>query len=397
MEENKLDELLNEETTMSDEEIKKTEKIINKKMNQRIFGRSLTTSIAVVLLAVCMLFGLMRYHDYTKEKNSFHLSDWEMVVEVDDFFQMENERLEVINAYAYINAYVSLFCPGFITTKDQVKSFEPNRLDYGTYEIEAELIHLFDVTASDANITNVDSKQTMIPISWSNIWIEDTNKYDLIETRYQSYRQKGYSLGANSITEKDMEEMKQELIMLPETSIVMLDVVLKDAISLDDLLDYQNNHIDSRVVYVTTHYGNWMDGEKGDYEFNDPYGFNLMEGRNIIQVNDEYQNLYPSLTLSGGEKWATTSKANFWHSLPEYNGNMLTEHYLSCMKLLVNNDAAKWYEEDLIKIIADVEENGVSVKGFRIYATQDDALELFENENVKSIVLQDVKLSKYQK
>ena len=67
------------------------------------------------------------------------------------------------------------------------------------------------------------------------------------------------------------------------------------------------------------------------------------------------------------------------------------------MKLLVNNDAAKWYEEDLIKIIADVEANGVAVHGFRNYATQEDALELFDEDNVKSIVLMDVKLSKYQK
>ena len=94
---------------------------------------------------------------------------------------------------------------------------------------------------------------------------------------------------------------------------------------------------------------------------------------------------------------ASTNRANFWHRIQNYNEEMLINHYLSCMKLLVNNDVAKWYEEDLIKIIADVEANGVAVHGFRIYVTQEDALELFDEDNVKSIVLMDVKLSKYQK
>lgn len=391
MEENKLDELLNEEIKMNDEEIKKTEKIINKKMNRRIFGKSLTTSISVVLIAVCMFLGLLQYHDYTQEKNAFHLSDWEMVVEVDEFFNYDEQRMEVMNAYAYINAYVALFCPGFITTKDQVKPFEPNKLDYGTYEVEAELINLFELSAADGNISDVDSKQTLIPISWSNIWIEDTNKHDLIETKYQTYRQNGSTLGMNSIPEEEIKAMELETAKLPETSIVMLDVTLKNPMTLTEILEYQEEHLDSRVVYVTTHVSD---------EYYEPYGFNLFEGWSIVDVNEKYQDEYPSLLLSGkkpGDRWASTNKANFWHSLPDYDEEMLINHYLSCMKLLVNNDAAKWYEEDLIKIIADVEANGVAVHGFRIYATQEDALELFEEDNVKSIVLMDVKLSKYQK
>ena len=398
MEEKRLDELLNEEMNINDEEmnindeeIRKTEKIINKSLNNRIFGKSLTVSVTVVIAAACLVLGLFRYHDYVQEKNAFHLSDWEMVVEVDDFYNMDEARLEVINAYAYINAYVTLFCPGFIATKDQVKPNEPVKVDYGTYQIEAELIDLFDLTASNANITNVDSEQTMIPVSWSNIWIEDTNQHDLIETKYQSYRHNGWSLGRNSVTEEEMGQMKEEVLLLPETSIMMLDVTLNNSLTVTEILEYQNNHLDSRIVYVTTHVSD---------EYNEPYGFNLFEGWSIIDVNEEYMDDYPYLILDGkkpGDRWASTSKANFWHSLPDYDEEILTEHYLSCMKLLVNNDAAKWYEDDLIKIIADVEENGVTVKGFRIYATQEDALKLFEDENVKSIVLQDVKLSKYQK
>jgi len=62
----------------------------------------------------------------------------------------------------------------------------------------------------------------------------------------------------------------------------------------------------------------------------------------------------------------------------------------------VNNHIA-WCRDDLMKIIADVEENGVQIKGMRIYASQKDALELYDHENVRSIMIQDVKLSKYQK
>ena len=105
--------------------------------------------------------------------------------------------------------------------------------------------------------------------------------------------------------------------------------------------------------------------------------------------------MYPSLTLS--ETFSYTNCEKFWNELPNVTAVQLKDHYLSCMKLLVNNDLIGQGTEDFIKIIEDVEENGVQVRGFRVYATQEDALEWFENTNVKSIALMDVKLSKYQK
>ena len=395
MEEKRLDELLNEELNINDEEIRKIEKIINRKMNQKILKKALIVSLVVVLVTGGIIVGAKKYNDYVLEKNAFHLSDWEMVVEVPWLENAEQQQLEVINAYMYVNSYLTLFYPGYIATKTQAAYYEPYEIGYGTYQIEAEIIDLFELTASNGNVQNTSISQTKVHISHSNIWFEDsTPPLALEETKFQTYRQKGYSLGEVKLSEEDMLDMKDEIENLPETSIVMLDVMLHESMTLDQLLDYQSNHDDSRVVYVTTHYEDWTKEDR-TFDYPEPYGFNLMEGYNIAEIKDEYKDIYPSLSLS--EEWDSISKANFWYSLPDYDEEILTEHYLSCMKLLVNNDAAKWYEEDLIKIIADVEENGVSVKGFRIYATQEDALELFEDENVKSIVLQDVKLSKYQK
>lgn len=389
MEEKKLDELLNEEIVIYDEDKMINSKIINKKMNQRIFRRALITSISVAIITVCLGLGLVKYNDYIEEKNAFHLSDWEMVVKVLAHPEITEEQLEVMNAYAYINSYVTLFCPGYIVTKYQINPLESTKVAYGSYEIEAELIDLFEVSASSSNTTNVRSEQSSIPISWSNIWIEEINQNALIETRNQYYQENHWSLGRNSVSEQDMQLMKEEVIKLPDTSIVLLDITIQEPLTLTDVLEYQKNHLDSRVVYVTTHIS--------DEYYVGPYGFNLMEGSNLIEVNYEYKDIYPYLTLNGSQILSSVNKSNFWSRLPEYDEEVLTQHYLSCMKLLVNNGAAKWYEEDLVKIIEDVEENGVAVHGFRIYATKEDALELFEDENVKSIVIQDVKLSKYQK
>lgn len=389
MEEKKLDELLNEEMIQQDDDQIITGKIINKRMNQRILKKSLITSISVVVITICLVFGLLKYRDYVQEKNAFHLSDWEMVVKVLAYPSVTEEQLEVMNAYAYINSYVTLFCPGYIVTKDQIKNFEHTSVSYGTYEIEAELINLFEVSASDSNVRNVQSQQSKIPISWSNIWIEELDGNDLIETRYQSYHNTRWSLGENVISEQEMKDMKEEVEKLPETSIIMLDITVQDAMTLTEILEYQKNHVDSRVVYVTTHVN--------DEYYVGPYGFNLMEGLNLIEVNYEYKEIYPYLTLNGSQILSSVTNADFWSRLPEYDEEVLTQHYLSCMKLLVNNGAAKWYEEDLVKIIKDVEDNGVEVHGYRIYATKEDALELFEDDNVKTIVFQDVKLSKYQK
>ena len=398
MEDKRMDELLNEEIKVNDFEIKETEKIINQKMNRRIIGKSLVVSIVVVIIVICLALGVFAYHHYLQEKNAFHLSDWEMVVEVPWNEDIKQEQLEVMNAYTYVDAYITLFYPGFISTKTQAAHYEPYDITYGTYQIEAEIIDLFDLTASNGNIENASINRTKVHISWSNIWLEDSiPSLSLDETKFQMYRQNGYSLGEAKVPEEDLLRMKVEVEQLPKTSIVMMDVMLNDAMTIDALLEYQRMHLDSRVVYVTTHYSDWADFEENEYEYSHPYGFNLFEGMNIVDVRDEYKDKYPYLTLSGNNVYAITNKANFWHYLPDYNEEMLTQHYLSCMKLLVNNDVAKWYKDDLKLIIEDVEENGVSVKGFRIYATQDDALELFENANAKSIVLQDVKLSKYQK
>lgn len=392
MEEKRIDELLNEELIISSEEIRKTEKTINHRMNQKILTKSFIVSMIVVLIAGCSIFGIQRYQDFIQEKNAFHLSDLEQVTENIFSYEFDKQQAEVMNAYAYANAYVTLFYPGWISRKDQVYlSKEPEKIHYGIYEIEATLIHLFDMSASGGRNHALSNQK--IQIHGSNLYIHEMN---LMETMFQNYKNKGNSLEEIRLDDNEVDEMKTEIEKLPETSIVMLDIMFDESMALDEVLKYQQYHEDSRVVYAVTHINSWDSQFDGTAEYElGPYGFNLFEGFTSVQVNDDYQEKYPSLTLS--ETFSYTDYETFWSELPSVTAKQLEEHYLSCMKLLVNNELAGQRHSDLQNVISDIEENGVQVMGVRIYATQTDALEWFENENTKSIALMDVKLSKYQK
>ena len=71
--------------------------------------------------------------------------------------------------------------------------------------------------------------------------------------------------------------------------------------------------------------------------------------------------------------------------------------YMSLFNKRIEKEAIEKERIKVREVFADVEENGVQVRGMRIYASLKDALELYDHENVQFIMIQDVKLSKYQK
>lgn len=389
MEEKRIDELLENEMMIDTEEIQNTQKMIVRGMNKKIIQRSLIVSIVVVLLFGCVIIGKQRMDDYFREKNSFHLSDYEMVIDEPTYnFKYTPSELEVMNAFVYTNAYLSLFYPGIIANKGEVLYDEPYQIGYGTYEIMADIYDLFEVSAAGSDVELRNSANNRVMISHNNVWLDDWNGKEL---SLQSYKQQGKSLGKVWISDEQRADMLSEIEQLPNTAIVSLDVMLHEGITLDEVLEYQREHIDSRVVYVVTHYEEDWDEELLNY----PYGFSLVEGMAWAKLNYEVTEKYPNLLLS--DTWNHTDVNTFWSELPEYTSEQLIEHYLSCMKLLVNNEAGKYYEKELSLIIDDVEDNGVEVLGYRIFASKADALSLYEDPNVNTIVIKDVKYSKYQK
>lgn len=377
MEEKRLDELLNEEMTMNEEEIKRTEKIINKKMNEKILRRSLIVSLVVVIITAACIAGVRKYQNYLEDKNAFHLDELEMTLGVRGIEGWTQEQIEEMNAFIYAHAYTTLFYPGMVLSKGVNAISGVEKVAPGIYQFSAWMTDLFEVPFLGGN-----SEAVQVEISESNLDIGDYSYFErgriAQNVQYLSY----YDWNT---------DMYNEIESLPETSIVSLDVMFHETVSMDELLEYQRNHIDSRVIYAVTH---CSDSESSQEDWIRPYGFNLYEGDTYWAKMswDTWKN-YPSLTMNedGG-----FSVSLLWGTIPDYTSKELENHYLSCMKLLVNNHIA-WCRDDLMKIIADVEENGVQIKGMRIYASQKDALELYDHENVRSIMIQDVKLSKYQK
>jgi len=379
MEEKRLDELLNEEMTMNEEEIKRTEKIINKKMNEKILRRSLIVSLVVVLITVACIAGVRKYQNYLEDKNAFHLDELEMTLGVRGIEGWTQEQIEEMNAFIYAHAYTTLFYPGKVLSKGQNSISGIEKLEPGIYQFSAWMTDLFEISYSYGN-----DEIVKIEISESDFVI---GEYSYLENGriFQN------ALIQNSFFE-DGIDMHDEIESLPETSIVSLDVMFHEAVSIDELLEYQKNHMDSRVIYAVTHCNNI---ESSEENWDRPYGFNLYEGNTYwAKMSWDTWTNYPSLTLN--EDSAFLPSNNLWRTLPDYTSKELENHYLSCMKLLVNNNVT-WCRDDLMKIIADVEENGVQVRGMRIYASLKDALELYDHENVQFIMIQDVKLSKYQK
>lgn len=385
MEEKRIDELLENEMMIDKEEIKNTQKMIVRGMNKKIIYRSLIVVLVVLFTITCVWYG----REYYRDQTSFHLSDLEIVVdEYMDREKMDQESVEALNAFVYANAYISLFTPGMIAT-DTAVQYKARKVTHGVYEIDVQIYDLFEVSAAGASSEDVYSDR--INFSGHTIWPEGLENKELFT---QSYRGKSHTLGNVQVSKEEAEDMRCEIESLPNTAIVSLDVMLEDGITLDELLDYQRDHTDSRVVYVVTHYG----GVSQEEQFSIPsytFGFSLVQGHTWATLDFDHWEKYPNLILA--ENWNHTDVNTFWSELPEYTSEQLIEHYLSCMKLLVNNNVAKYYQEDLPVVIEDVEENGVKVLGYRIFASKEDALRLYDDPNVNTIVIKDVKYSKYQK
>ncbi len=377
MEEKRLDELLNEEMTMNEEEIKRTEKIINKKMNEKILRRSLIVSLAVVLITAACIAGVYKYQNYLEDKNAFHLDELEMTLGARGIEGWTQEQIEEMNAFIYAHAHATLFYPGMVLSKGDNSISGIEKVAPGIYRFSVLITDLFEVPFTGGHIETVK-----VEIRESSLDIGD-----------YSYSERGrITQNTEYLSHFGWDtDMRNEIESLPETSIVSLDVMFHEALSMDELLEYQRNHMDSRVIYAVTHCSN---PESSQEDWIRPYGFNLYEGNTYsAKMSWDTWTNYPSLTLNEDSLFSIGS---LWKSIPDYTCKELENHYLSCMKLLVNNHIV-WCRDDLIKIIADVEENGVQVRGMRIYASQKDALELYDHENVRSIMIQDVKLSKYQK
>lgn len=374
MDEKRLDELLNEEMTMNEEEIKRTEKIINKKMNEKILRRSLIVSLVVVFITAACVAGVRKYQNYLEDKNAFHLDELEMTLGVRGTEGWTQEQIEEMNAFVYAHAHTTLFYPGMVLSKDDNALSGIEKVAPGIYQFSVRITDLFEVPFSGGYIESVK-----VEIRESSLEICD-----------YSYFERG-RIVQNAQNHYSYTDMRNEIESLPETSIVSLDVMFHEALSMDELLEYQKNHLGSRVIYAVTH---CSDPESSQEDWIRPYGFNLYEGNTYsAKMSWDTWTNYPSLTLNEDSMFSIGS---LWKSIPDYTSKELEAHYLSCMKLLVNNHIA-WCRDDLMKIIADVEENGVQVRGMRIYASQKDALELYDHENVRSIMLNDVKLSKYEK
>ena len=389
MEEKRLDELLNEESDSNIEEMRQLEKTVSKRMNEKITRRSLVVSLAVALVIGLCIFGVQQFHDYRMDKDAFHMDEWENLLRDVSYSEWIQEKKDELNAYVYATAHTALTYPGMVLSKDNVSFAGIEKLDYSIYQFRGNFVDLFDVSALGK--VEKDS-ETNVQISYSDIVFPF--EYAKNETMFQSYPGVWFSLGDITMNDEQLLMMLEEVQRVPKSSILELDVMLNESITVEQLLEYQRSHEDSRVVYAVTHFSS-RSAEVDEFEYG-PYGFNLYEGSTLwVDLSYETKQNYPSLLLQN--YMMPDVSESFWRFLPDYPAEELINHYVSCMKLLVNNNAASWHHNDYVKILADIEENGVVVRGFRIYATQEDALELFENENVRSVVIQDVKLSKYQK
>lgn len=134
MREERIDELFNHaEADRNDELTRK----IQKGIRNNIYKRA-----AVVVAAAILLFGVISYGGRAvKEKQSFHLSDWEAVVSEEqlsktaDRYQIQNgsELKDILNAQAYISAYSSIFLPGIVPEFSEPDSLNAHAITNGTY------------------------------------------------------------------------------------------------------------------------------------------------------------------------------------------------------------------------------------------------------------------------
>ncbi len=390
MEEKKIEELLDEEIVIEDDHL---DKKIRKNIFMMTYGRILQVLLVLALLITGIWFGADRY----REAHSFHLSDLPNLISEEqnpnyyDPSEKPDEnglyRRDIINLSAYLKTWVDLNLSSYryIWLGDVVRD------DYGEYSGTMYL------GRNDYTKGYVSPNRVQVPFS-------------LKDGKLEAYPPAGEEF-FNPNNGSDRNETIEEIENLPDSAIATVDVLLTKSLTAEQFMRYYDEFTDSAISYLfIDHFDEWEKTwtDINGYEKHDGYfhhrdlGFSVFSspsnGLNFTySAEDPYYHVYifgeGRRTLFGSDDSALWVRG-------KKGAELLTEYYLSHLKLML--DSGLLSDDETIKayeyMYDRVSENGLTVKGFRVFATKEDALKIAQNErDFTYVTITDVKSSIYEK
>ncbi len=388
MEEKRIEDMLEEEVITEDDAM---DKKIRKNIFMMTYGRILLMLAVLGLLAAGIYYGIDRY----REAHSFHLSDLPNLIseERNPNYYDPSEKpdknglygRDIINLGAYLETWVNLNLSSYhYLWVDNVI-----RDDYGEYSGTVYL------GRNDYTKGTVSPNKVQIPF-----FIKD-GKLEIYMPAGEDF------FGPNNGT--DRQETIEEIENLPDSAIVTIDVLLTKSLSAEQFMRYYDEFADSSISYLYIDHFEEFEKTWTDLKGYERHSGNIMSlkiGFSVFGsqnggyfkyfVDDPY---YHVAILNQGEALLFNGSSSL-SVRGEDGAKLLTRYFQSHLKLML--DSGLLSDEYTIKcyqyLYDHITEDGMDIKGFRIFATKADALKIAQNtRDYTYVTITDVKSSIYEK
>jgi len=383
-----IEKLLEGHSAYDEEAMKELNRNVQKKMRKYVYGRILLVLIIVALLVT----GFFKGRDIYLEKNSWHINELEWISQEEPYDGRTNAEQEASNAMYYIQAYYSIFAPGYIAWFNQwPMTYE--RLDYGKYQLDFKLLDSFRTSFETLSFVHepLQSIQFIDGIITEPSETYDLYSYDTLPVWWNLPN--SYSVYEWTI---DRSQQKEVLDQLPDSAYVNMDMQFENPCSFEELLLLQSEYPDSRIAYVITH----------EIELNDGYkklmGFNVSGQGQFMFPSKEALDKYPGLFTLNTKQLADQYRNDSGYirtlqqeGLRKKTAESYRNYYQSAIELLLNNHVLDEHHENVCeKVLEDMKENEIKVLGIRFYLSRKDALRILEEDNILSTHMQDIKMNR---
>ncbi|MBQ8067670.1 MAG: hypothetical protein IJ201_04905 [Solobacterium sp.] len=389
---------------------------ITKKIQKGIRNNIYKRAVMVVLAALILIAGGFYVGDRIKEAASFHLSAWESVVSDDlitetaEMYHMPDPAAakDILNAQAYISAYCSVFLPGIIPEFSEPDQRAADASPYGTYRIGGKLLSYFEVNPENEPVRiHAEDNDSFIEIRDGRIVADQTasilNAGSTVLKNLNTYEpysglEEGdfYSHFRKENTDYKTLAYQLEIESLPKSAMISMDIRFAEPTTVYNLLKAAAGYQNSRIVYAVTDYL----PKEGDYD-ECAIGFSLIGGNGPSSFLEGYASLNMDDTLRRDKSYFQqgmfyyNNRASFAGE-PKDGALRMEEMYRTQLELLINNHLLNEREERAARTaLQNMDADGVTVIGYRIFASKEDAITILKKSSTLRSHIVSVRYSRF--
>lgn len=337
-------------TTATNSTTKKIKHTVNLKL-AKIVAISVTLVFAIIFATKYIVSPLVASQYYNPTKHTIEKNNTDFFYDLRALNELTNPGYGIRNALSEDNGF-------------------------GSYSLTIECGNLFTQESSTFN-TNLKKNRQIDTYDYLNI-----RSFVLYNPSWfdPKLRESGQRMAFDKISSaKKIEYLKK----LPITSYVSAYILLDNPLTLEALEGLRSSYTDLEF--------NWAAVLVSDDSVERPVGFRMQFHGDATSNDLSYYKKYPALVLNDYLYNDTDSSNGI---IPGYE-----KHFKSLLQYLSdNNEAVKaltYYNLDFNQYLDYIETNGINVYGLLVFGTPDEIVSLYENENMKTINIDNVLPSIY--